>query len=43
VRRRGLEVSALEYVRVGGLVTVPALALAAAAVWVAGGVLSRGQ
>ena len=43
LQRRGLEVSALEYVRVGGLVTVPALVLAAAALWVTGGVLSRGQ
>jgi arsenical pump membrane protein len=42
LRRRGLEVSALEYIRVGGVVTVPALALAAAALWVTGGVLSRG-
>ncbi|MBV9170855.1 MAG: arsenic transporter [Chloroflexi bacterium] len=42
LRRRGLQVSALEYVRVGGVVTVPALALAAAALWVIGGVLSRG-
>jgi Na+/H+ antiporter NhaD/arsenite permease-like protein len=36
LRRRGLEVSALEYVRVGGVVTVPALAIAAAALWVIG-------
>ena len=43
LRRRGLEVSALEYVRVGGLVTVPALALAALALWVTGGLLSHGQ
>ena len=43
LQRRGLEVSALEYVRVGGLVTVPALVLAAAALWVTGGALSRGQ
>jgi arsenical pump membrane protein len=43
LRRRGLEVSALAYVRVGGLVTVPALALAAAALGVTGGVLSGGR
>lgn len=36
LRRRGLEVSTLEYVRIGGLVTVPALLLAAAAVWALG-------
>jgi len=43
LRRRGLQVSALDYVRVGGLVTVPALALAAVVLWVIGGLLSHGQ
>jgi arsenical pump membrane protein len=38
LRRRGLEVSAVDYVRVGGLVTVPALLLGSAALWL----VSRG-
>jgi arsenical pump membrane protein len=42
LRRRGLEISTLEYVRIGGLVTVPALAVAVGALWVIGGVLSNG-
>ena len=42
LRRRGLEVSALEYVRVGALVTLPTLLLAATALWLIGGVLSHG-
>ena len=43
LRRRGLEVSALEYLRVGCLVTLPALVLAAAALRLMGGVLSSGR
>ena len=42
LRRRGLEVSAFEYVRLGGLVTIPALLLAAAAVWAIGGLTTGG-
>jgi hypothetical protein len=34
-RRRDLDVSATAYVRVGGLVTLPALLGAAGALWVA--------
>ncbi|MBV9355020.1 MAG: hypothetical protein JO023_05780 [Chloroflexi bacterium] len=33
LRRRGLHVSVLEYVRVGGLVTLPALLVAAVSLW----------
>ncbi len=42
LRRRGLEVSAFEYVRVGGLVTIPALLLAVAALWAIAGLAARG-
>jgi arsenical pump membrane protein len=39
LRRRGLEVSPIEYLRVGVVVTVPALALAVAALWIVARVL----
>jgi arsenical pump membrane protein len=35
VRRRGLEISALTYFRVGVVTTVPALLAAAAGLWIA--------
>jgi len=37
LRRRGLEVSSLEYFKIGALVTPPMLLLSALAVWLAGG------
>ena len=43
LRRRGLNVSPLEYLRVGAVVTVPALTVAAATLWLTGAILSRGS
>jgi arsenical pump membrane protein len=43
LRRRGLNVSPLEYLRVGAVVTVPALAVAAATLWLTGAILSHGS
>jgi arsenical pump membrane protein len=42
LRNRGLEVSALEYVRVGAVITVPALLLASGALWLAAGMVGGG-
>jgi arsenical pump membrane protein len=42
LRRRGLDVSALDYLRVGVVVTLPALALAAAGLWATGRLFGGG-